>query len=123
MLFKKETAMYCTNCGVQIGNTDNFCRECGHETGLGGFRSQDNSGYVAERRLMRPVNGGKVAGVCAGLAQYFDLDVTLVRLLFVVGTIFSCGVGLLAYIVAWIIMPRESRAPLRPAPNAGPQTV
>ena len=123
MLFKKETAMYCTNCGIQIGNTDNFCRECGHETGLGPSPSQESSAYVGQRRLTRPVIGGKLAGVCAGLAQYFDVDATLVRLLFVVGTILSCGVGLLAYIVAWIIMPRESRVPLRPAPNAGPQTV
>jgi phage shock protein C len=115
--------MYCTNCGIPIGNTDNFCRECGHETGPAGFGSQDSSGYVVQRRLTRPVHGGKLAGVCAGLAQYFDVDATLVRLLFVVGTIFSCGVGLLAYIVAWIIMPRESRVPFRPAPSAGPQTV
>jgi phage shock protein PspC (stress-responsive transcriptional regulator) len=69
-------------------------------------------------------DGKKIAGVCAGLAQYFDVDVTLVRLLVVLGVFFSCGLVLLAYIIAWIIMPLDSRvAPFRPAPNAGTQTV
>src|ERR1700681_1230072 len=97
--------MYCTKCGVQTGSTDNFCRECGQETTAGESRGQNTSGYVAPRRLTRPAYGRKLAGVCSGLAQYFDVDVTLVRLLFAVSTIFTCGLGLLAYIVAWIIMP------------------
>ncbi len=46
-----------------------------------------------------------IAGVCAGLAEYFDIDVSLVRILFALGTIFSFGAGgILAYIVMLIIM-------------------
>jgi phage shock protein PspC (stress-responsive transcriptional regulator) len=69
-------------------------------------------------------DGKKIAGVCAGLAQYFDVDVTLVRLLVVLGIFFSCGLVLLAYIVAWIIMPRDSQVPpFRPAATTGTQTA
>ncbi len=46
--------MYCTNCGIQTSDTDNFCRECGHETPVGReARRQNNSGYGAPRRLYR----------------------------------------------------------------------
>ena len=50
----------------------------------------------------------KIAGVCAGFARYFALDVTLVRVLWVVLTV--CPVptfGVVAYIVAWIVMPKD----------------
>jgi len=117
--------MYCRNCGIQIGTEDKFCRECGHETTVGSeSRRQSTSGYVDPRRLTRVTDGKKIAGVCAGLAQYFDVDVTLVRLLVVLGIFFSCGLVLLAYIIAWIIMPLDSRVPpFRPAPTAGTQTA
>jgi phage shock protein PspC (stress-responsive transcriptional regulator) len=46
-----------------------------------------------------------VAGVCAGVADYLGLDVTLVRLLTVVAAIFSVGAVAVAYIAAWILMP------------------
>jgi phage shock protein PspC (stress-responsive transcriptional regulator) len=46
----------------------------------------------------------KVGGVCAGFADYLDVDVTLVRILTLVLAIFT-GVGFIAYIVAWIAMP------------------
>jgi phage shock protein PspC (stress-responsive transcriptional regulator) len=51
----------------------------------------------------------KVAGVCAGFARYFGLDVTLVRVLWVVITVFPLPFfGLVSYIVAWIVMPKDS---------------
>jgi phage shock protein PspC (stress-responsive transcriptional regulator) len=46
-----------------------------------------------------------IAGVCSGLAKYMDLDVTLVRVLMITGTIFSGGLLILGYIAAWILMP------------------
>ena len=46
-----------------------------------------------------------IAGVCAGVADYFGLDKTLVRILFLVFGLF--GAGELAYIILWIIMPRR----------------
>ena len=48
-----------------------------------------------------------IGGVCAGIADYFDADPTLVRLAWVVLSIISVGVGVLGYLVMWIIMPRK----------------
>jgi len=49
----------------------------------------------------------KIAGVCAGIARYFGLDVSLVRILSVVLAFYPPGGGLLAYIICWIVMPRD----------------
>jgi phage shock protein C len=61
---------------------------------------------AARKRLMRPREGRVIAGVCLGFAEYFDLDVTLIRLLWLIVAIFG-GTGFLAYVVAWIVMPSE----------------
>lgn len=58
------------------------------------------------KRLLRPRDGRKVAGVCAGFAAYFGVDVNLVRLGFGVLTVFY-GLGILAYLIAWAILPEE----------------
>jgi phage shock protein C len=117
--------MYCTNCGTQIGDSDKFCRECACETKVGRDASrQSASGYEAPRRLYRLTSDKKIAGVCSGLARYFEVDVTLVRLLVVAATLCSGGLGLLAYIAAWIIMPRENPLqPFRSSAGASTQTT
>ena len=58
------------------------------------------------KRLYRIREGRVVAGVCAGIAAYFGIDPTLVRLLFALFTIFG-GAGVLLYLVAWIVIPEE----------------
>jgi phage shock protein C len=58
------------------------------------------------KRLYRTREGRVIAGVCAGLAAYFGVDPTLVRLAFAVLTIFG-GAGVLLYLVAWIVIPDE----------------
>lgn len=58
-----------------------------------------------EKRLYRNEHDKKVAGVASGLADYMQVDVTIVRLLFVLATIFLAGTGLLVYIIMWIILP------------------
>jgi phage shock protein C len=58
------------------------------------------------KRLLRPRDGRMVAGVCAGLAAYFGVDVNLVRLGFGVLTVFY-GLGVLVYLIAWAILPEE----------------
>lgn len=57
-----------------------------------------------DKKLYRVDNGKMLCGVCAGLAEYFNIDPTLVRLAW---AIFACcgGAGILAYILAAIIMP------------------
>ena len=58
------------------------------------------------KRLLRPRDGRMAAGVCAGLAAYFGVDVNLVRLGFGVLTVFY-GLGILVYLIAWAILPEE----------------
>ena len=56
------------------------------------------------KKLYRSRKDAKIAGVCGGIAEYFDVDATIIRLLAVL-TIFFGGGGIIAYIVAWIIIP------------------
>src|ERR1700674_3039658 len=61
------------------------------------------------RRLMRSSRERMWAGVAGGMAEYFDLDPALVRLLWVAATVVSGGLAVPIYILAWIILPREDR--------------
>jgi phage shock protein C len=58
------------------------------------------------RKLYRSRTNRQLAGVCGGLAQYFNIDATLIRVLFVVLAVLG-GSGLVIYLVLWIIVPRE----------------
>jgi phage shock protein C len=57
--------------------------------------------------LVRSRKGRMVAGVCAGIADYFGLDVTLVRVIVTVVSVITGGTGALAYLAAWMIIPDE----------------
>lgn len=59
-----------------------------------------------EKRLYKSNSDKKLDGVCAGIAEYFGMDPTVIRLLWVLATLFV-GAGILAYIVAAIVMPRK----------------
>ena len=59
--------------------------------------------------LVRPRNGRMLAGVCAAFAGYFGLDVTLVRVIWAIVSVITGGAGVLAYLVAWIIIPGEGQ--------------
>jgi phage shock protein PspC (stress-responsive transcriptional regulator) len=61
----------------------------------------------------------KIAGVCAGFARYFDADVTLVRVLWLAIAL-GTGVGFIAYLVAWIIMPSDHGLSERATTSAHP---
>lgn len=55
------------------------------------------------KRLYRNTKEAKIAGVCAGLANYFDIDPVIIRLLFILSIFW--GGGIIAYIIAWFIVP------------------
>jgi phage shock protein C len=69
------------------------------------------------RRLMRSRSHGKIAGVCAGLADYFDVDVVLVRVVWVILSIVPGAVigGVLAYLGAWLVMPETTEPAMVPS--------
>jgi phage shock protein C len=88
--------MYCNYCGKVIQEDAHLCAYCGTRV----------AGVVARQRLVRPRANRKIAGVCAGLAEYFDLDVSLIRIVWLL-CILCGGIGIIAYIVAWIVIPEE----------------
>lgn len=59
-----------------------------------------------KKKLYRSKKDRIIAGVCGGIAEYFDIDPVLVRILAVL-TIFANGIGIIAYIIAWIIIPQD----------------
>ena len=59
--------------------------------------------------LVRSRDGRMLAGVCAGFADYFGLDVTLVRVIWAVVSVITGGAGVLAYLAAWIIIPDQGQ--------------
>ena len=58
------------------------------------------------KRFLRPVNGKMIAGVCAGIANYFDIDPTIVRIIYVL-MFFMLGTGILLYLILWLVIPQE----------------
>ena len=59
-----------------------------------------------EKELRRS-NDKMIAGVCAGVAHYFDLDPTVIRIVYVLLSIFTAFAGVLVYLILWLIMPKE----------------
>ena len=59
------------------------------------------------KRLYRSKNDRMLGGVCAGLGEHFDIDPTVIRLVWAVITVLSIGTGVLVYVIAWILIPEE----------------
>lgn len=80
---------------------------------------QNPAAQAPYKQLRRPTTDRMIAGVASGLGRYFDVDPTLVRVIFAVVTVLTGGLAALTYPVAWFLMPEEpSTAP--PWPGAGP---
>ena len=94
--------MFCTRCGSDLREIDRFCSQCG--VNLASPYSAPES--QASRPLSRILYNKKIAGVCAGFARYFDVDVTLMRVIWLI-LAFGTGVGFVAYVVAWIVLPKD----------------
>ncbi len=108
--------MRCSHCQREIAEYSNFCYFCGTRQ-----RAAAVATPGARKRLMRSSTNVKVAGVCAGFAEHFDWDPTAVRLIWAVLTIFPVPVmGVVGYIVAWIVMPVAPLPVAAPAPTAQP---
>jgi len=69
---------------------------------------------TTEKRLQRSDDDRWIGGVCGGLAAYTGVDAGLIRLIVAVGTILGFGSLILAYIVAWVIMPKADPRPYPP---------
>jgi phage shock protein C len=62
------------------------------------------------KKLIRPREGRMIAGVCAGVGQFFGIDANIVRIVFAVLTVFSAGAAALVYLVGWVIVPEEGES-------------
>ena len=105
--------MFCTKCGAELSADHRFCSRCGVRTAVGASEP-----YA--RTLMLDKCNKKIAGVCAGLARYMDFDVTFIRVLWLVIAI-TTGVGFVAYLAAWIVMPSDHGC--RQEPRLLPSTI
>jgi phage shock protein C len=96
--------MVCTKCQRDITEYSNFCYYCGARQSA---TAPPPAGipYV-QKRLTRSATNHKIAGVCGGLADYMDVDPTILRLIVVLITFFTGFVfGIVAYLVAWLVIP------------------
>ena len=92
-----ETAIkHCPYCAEEIRAEARKCRYCG---------SFVESGSPFTRSWHRSRRGKMIAGVCAGLAEEFGVSVTILRLAFLLGTFIGGGMGLVIYVVLWVVMP------------------
>jgi phage shock protein C len=111
--------MYCNHCGVEIAGDSNYCSACGAS-----LRPR-----TSHKQLKLSATDKKLAGVCGGLAAYLDVDSTVVRLIWVALSVVPGGFvgGAVAYILAWIIIPKApglastsaSAATIQTSPKAG----
>ena len=103
--------MFCTRCGTKLDDSARFCIDCGKPTApeaqagpVNGAGSEAQAAPV--KKLRRIVAQKKIAGVCAGFAEYFDMDVTLMRLIWVGLLLIPPNIGILGYIIAWVVLPK-----------------
>lgn len=96
--------MYCPHCNNEIAEHSNYCWNCGARQAP---RATATASAFRGKRLTRSATDVKIAGVCAGFAEYFDMDPTVVRLLWAILTILPVPIfpGVIGYAVAWIVMP------------------
>jgi phage shock protein PspC (stress-responsive transcriptional regulator) len=73
------------------------------------------------KRLVRKITDKKIAGICSGLAEHLDADPTMVRLMWIVLTLALPPAGLLGYLIAWMVVPKEQLPPIVFDPVSVPQ--
>ena len=112
--------MVCANCQRDLADYSNFCYFCGarqHASPAGPPR--------ASKRLMRSAVDCRIAGVCGGIAEYLEVDSTVVRLVWVLLILMPVPVvpALIGYFVAWLIVPQApspAQAATPPPPADAP---
>ena len=94
--------MACTRCSRDISEDAAFCQFCGAAQ-----HAPPAPGPAERRRLRRSKVDRQIAGVCGGIARYFDTDPVFVRVAWVILTIIPGAIflGVLAYLVSWMIIP------------------
>jgi phage shock protein PspC (stress-responsive transcriptional regulator) len=90
-------SMFCNYCGKCIQDDAKLCAYCGRVV----------VGATACKRLERPRHDRKFGGVCAAFGRYFDIDVAVMRILWILAVIMTVPLAIIAYFAAWIVIPEE----------------
>jgi phage shock protein PspC (stress-responsive transcriptional regulator) len=108
----------CPYCAEEIRAEARKCRHCGS------FLDSSAAARAAvSEPWMRRRDGAMLAGVCTGLADRFEVSVTVIRLAFVLAFLFGFGTALLLYVVLWIVMPVDDERDSRPPRLDGGDTL
>ena len=97
--------MFCTQCGARLDDTARYCTSCGKAVGApSGTAAAAPAATV--RRLHRDIAHKKIAGVCAGFAEYFGTDISLMRIVWLALLLLPPNIGAIAYVIAWAVLPK-----------------
>src|ERR1700739_1326629 len=96
--------MICPKCQKEIADGSKFCYNCGAKLVADAAATPPPAYAPPAKRLMRSSRDKKLGGVCAGLAEDFDLDPTIVRVVWLLAVLLS-GTGLLVSLILWIVLP------------------
>jgi phage shock protein C len=127
----------CVGCGESVVAGARFCSVCGRAVEQPVYRPVSapppptsnaplNWPPPASARLdglYRPREGRMLAGVCAGFALRYGWDVSIVRLILVLSLIFGAGTPLVAYVIAWVVMPNGQYSLPAQATGNGPGSM
>jgi phage shock protein PspC (stress-responsive transcriptional regulator) len=106
--------MICPSCQKEIADNSRFCYLCGVRLMEQPQPQAQPAPEFGPRRLYRSATDRKLGGVCGGIGEYFEVDPTILRVLFFLGMV--TGFGIVAYLVAWIVIPLGPEG----APGSGP---
>jgi phage shock protein C len=106
--------MYCTYCGKPLDPTARFCTACG-----AAYQYAPTSRAPYPGQLTRPRYPRMIAGVCSGFALHYGWDLSVTRVITALSIVLT-GVGLFAYLAAWIIIPEAPYTLPEPYPAAAP---
>ncbi len=93
----------CLSCGRELASDANFCSGCGAR--VMPVAQPAPPAYTPAIGLLRPREGRMIGGVCAAVARHYGWDLALVRILLVVFSCLTSGMGILVYIAAWFLIP------------------
>ncbi len=118
--------MACVGCGESVAVGARFCSVCGRSVAVAAVPPPPRVAALPRPGLdglYRPREGRMVAGVCRGFGVRYGWDVSIVRLVLVLSVVFGAGVPLIAYLIAWVVMPNGQLALPAQATTGGPGSM